>query len=139
MTKPIINPPLPLKAVSSRYCYWLLRPFNSMAKNVTRDTERLQMMQSNNKELSSVVSQIQSNNKELSSAVSRIQSNNKELKSTASALESTASALESTASALESRNRELSSAVSRMQSQISRLKRNRQPPTPDHPNPPPLD
>ena len=125
MTKPIINPPLPLRAVLSRYCYWLLRPFNSMAKNVTRDTERLQMMQSNNKELSS--------------AVSRIQSNNKELKSTASALESTASALESTASALESRNRELSSAVSRMQSQISRLKRNRQPPTHDHPNPPPLD
>jgi SMC interacting uncharacterized protein involved in chromosome segregation len=83
-----------------------------MAKNVTRDTERLQMMQSNNKELSS--------------AVSRIQSNNKELKSTASALESTASALES-------RNRELSSAVSRMQSQISRLKRNRQPPLHDHP------
>ena len=66
-----------------------------MAKNVTRDTERLQMMQSNNKELSSAVSRIQSNNKEL----------------------------ESTASALESRNRELSSAVSRMQSQISRLKR----------------
>jgi septal ring factor EnvC (AmiA/AmiB activator) len=111
MTKPIINPPLPLKAVSSRYCYWLLRSFNSMAKNVTRDTERLQMMQSNNKELSSAVSRIQSNNKEL----------------------------ESTASALESRNRELSSAVSRMQSQISRLKRNRQPPTHDHPNPPPLD
>jgi methyl-accepting chemotaxis protein len=31
-----------------------------MAKNVTRDTERLQMMQSNNKELSSAVSRIQS-------------------------------------------------------------------------------
>lgn len=44
-----------------------------MAKNVTRDTERLQMMQSNNKELSSAVSRIQSNNKELTSAVSRMQ------------------------------------------------------------------
>jgi predicted nuclease with TOPRIM domain len=69
-----------------------------MAKNVTRDTERLQMMQSNNKEM-------QSNNKELFSAVSRIQSNNKELKSTAS---------------------ELTSAVSRMELALLRLKKKRQ-------------
>jgi methyl-accepting chemotaxis protein len=41
-----------------------------MAKNVTRDTERLQMMQSNNKELSSAVSRIQSNNKELQKSTS---------------------------------------------------------------------
>ena len=57
-----------------------MRSFNSMAKNVTRDTERLQMMQSNNKELFS--------------AVSRIQSNNKELKSTASELTSAVSRME---------------------------------------------
>jgi predicted RNase H-like nuclease (RuvC/YqgF family) len=44
-----------------------------MAKNETRDTERLQMMQLNNKELNSAVSRIQSNNKELNSAVSRMQ------------------------------------------------------------------
>lgn len=44
-----------------------------MAKNVTRDTERLLMMQSNNKELNSAVSRIQLNNKELNLAVSRMQ------------------------------------------------------------------
>ena len=38
-----------------------------MAKNVTRDTERLQMMQSNNKELNSA-------NKQLNSAVLRMES-----------------------------------------------------------------
>jgi len=67
------RPRPPLRAVSFQYCYWLLRAFNSMAKNVTRNTERLLMMQSNNKELNSAVSRIQSNNKELNSAVSRMQ------------------------------------------------------------------
>jgi hypothetical protein len=44
-----------------------------MAKNVTRDTERLQMMQSNNKELNSA-------NKELNSAVLRMESQISRLK-----------------------------------------------------------
>jgi response regulator RpfG family c-di-GMP phosphodiesterase len=64
-------------------------------------TERLQMMQSNNKELNS-------NNKELNSVVSRIQSNNRELNSVVSRIQSN--------------NRELNSAILRMQESIAKLK-----------------
>jgi predicted RNase H-like nuclease (RuvC/YqgF family) len=71
-----------------------------MAKNVARDTERLQMMQSNNKELSSAVSRMQSNNKELSFAVSRMKENNKELSSAVSRMQSAVSRMKSAASAV---------------------------------------
>lgn len=52
-----------------------------MAKDVTRDEERLQAMRFNNRELSSTVSRIQLNNKELSSI-------NKELSAAVSRLDS---------------------------------------------------
>jgi hypothetical protein len=67
-----------------------------MAKNVTRDTERLLMMQSNNKELNSAVSRIQSNNKELNSAVSRMQFQISRLKRKKKRMKTTDLAAEST-------------------------------------------